>query len=145
MNILQSMLGDIQSAHCDMIDVRNVLSKQMLNKPKDNEGTECTIGMCLDDTIDTLSELESMAEESSTMWVCIVPLAYDIMSLAEDEQTAIKLATSKAAAYLNEKGLTYDRYRGQKGTGEKHTPDSVLEFFGSRTYEIKPSTAIVCC
>ena len=58
------MLGDIQSAHCDMIDVRNVLSKQMLNKPKDNEGTECTIGMCLDDTIDTLSELESMAEES---------------------------------------------------------------------------------
>ena len=64
MNILQSMLGDIQSAHCDMIDVRNVLSKQMLNKPKDNEGTECTIGMCLDDTIDTLSELESMAEES---------------------------------------------------------------------------------
>ena len=39
MNILQSMLGDIQSAHCDMIDVRNVLSKQMLNKPKDNEGT----------------------------------------------------------------------------------------------------------
>lgn len=139
MNTLQSMLGKITSAYFDITDVRNVLSKQMLNKPKDNEGTECTIGMCLDDTIDTLSELESMAEESSTMWVCIVPLAYDIMSLAEDEQTAIKLATSKAAAYLNEKGLTYDK------TGEKHTPDSVLEFFGSRTYEIEPSTAIVCC
>lgn len=139
MNTLQSMLGDIQNAHCDMIDVRNVLSKQTLNKPKDNEGTECTIGMCLDDTIDTLAELESMAEEPSTMWVCIVPLAYDIMSLAGDEQTAIKLATSKAAAYLKERGTTYDK------TGEPHTPESVLEFFGSRTYEIKPNTAIVCC
>lgn len=72
------------------------------------------------------------------MWVCIVPLAYDIMSLAGEERTAIKLATSKAAAYLNEQGLTYDK------TGEKHTPESVLEFFGSRTYEIKPETAIVC-
>ena len=60
-----STLAAIQNAHCDMIDVRNVLSKRMLNKPKDNEGTECTIGMCLDDTIDTLSELEEMAEEQS--------------------------------------------------------------------------------
>jgi len=65
MNELTSMLGDIQNAHCDMIDVRNVLSKRMLNKPKDNDGTECTIGMCLDDTIDTLSELETMAEQET--------------------------------------------------------------------------------
>jgi hypothetical protein len=60
-----STLAAIQKAHRDMIDVRNVLSKRMLNKPKDNEGTECTIGMCLDDTIDTLSELEEMAEEDA--------------------------------------------------------------------------------
>ena len=60
-----STLAAIQNAHCDMIDVRNVMSKKMLNKPKDNEGTECTIGMCLDDTIDTLSELETMAEEEA--------------------------------------------------------------------------------
>ena len=138
MNILQTMLGKITSAHCDIIDVRNVLSKQMLNKPKDNEGTEFTIGMCLDDTIDTLSELESMAEESSTMWVCIVPLAYDIMSLAEDEQTAIKLASKKAVEFLDES------YSLHGPTGEKHTLEGVLEYFGCRTYEIKPNTAIVC-
>lgn len=66
MNTLNAMLGDIQNAHCDMIDVRNVLSKKMLNKPKDNDGTECTIGMCLDDTIDTLSTLEAMAENPET-------------------------------------------------------------------------------
>jgi len=63
MNELTSMLGDIQNALCDAIDVRNALSDRMKNKPKDNEGTECTIGMCLDDIIDTLSELEAIAEK----------------------------------------------------------------------------------
>lgn len=80
-----------------------------------------------------------MKHEAKTMWVCIVPLAYDIMSLAGDEQTAIKLATSRAADYLNEQGLTYG-----STAPEKHTAESVLDFFGSRTYEIKPETAIVC-
>jgi hypothetical protein len=63
MNELTSMLGDIQNALCDAIDVRNVLSDRMKNRPKDNEGTECTIGMCLDDIIDTLSDLETIAEK----------------------------------------------------------------------------------
>ena len=80
-----------------------------------------------------------MKHEPKTMWVCIVPLAYDIMSLAGDEQTAIRIATRKAAAYLNEQGLTYG-----STAPEKHTAGSVLDFFGSRTYEIKPETAIVC-
>ena len=71
-----STLAAIQNAHCDMIDVRNVLSKRMLNKPKDNDGTECTIGMCLDDTIDTLSELESMAEEKETEQLEILEAAW---------------------------------------------------------------------
>ena len=78
------------------------------------------------------------------MWVCIIPLAYEIMSLAEDEQTAIKLAATKAAAFLNEQGLTYDRYRGKKWSGKRHTTGSVIDFFGCRTYEVAPGAAIVC-
>jgi hypothetical protein len=41
-----------------MIDVRNALSKTMKNRPKDNDGTEITIGMCLDDVILFLESLE---------------------------------------------------------------------------------------
>jgi hypothetical protein len=48
----------LSSALCDMIDVRNALSKTMKNRPKDNEGTEITIGMCLDDVILFLESLE---------------------------------------------------------------------------------------
>jgi hypothetical protein len=48
----------LSSALCDMIDVRNALSKTMKNRPKDNDGTEITIGMCLDDVILFLESLE---------------------------------------------------------------------------------------
>jgi len=48
----------LSSALCDMIDIRNALSEKVKNKPKDNDGTECTIGMCIDDVILFLESLE---------------------------------------------------------------------------------------
>jgi hypothetical protein len=44
---------------CDAYDIRNALrfaQGNLLNKPKDNEGTEITIGDCLDNIIETLEE-----------------------------------------------------------------------------------------
>jgi hypothetical protein len=73
-----------------------------------------------------------------TYYVCIIPLAYEIMSLAASEKEAINLAASKAAEYLTKQGLVYE------GTGKPHTPATIIEFFGSRTYEIETGTAIVC-
>ena len=94
-----------------MIDVRNVLSKRMLNKPKDNEGTECTIGMCLDDTIDTLSELEAMAEEQS---------AFDCTEMSEIMEAAwfaMRYHFDALADYLD----LSDEYLGQlKAKMDKH-------------------------
>ena len=55
--------NSISSALCDAYDIRNVLSAKIKNMPKDNEGTEFTIGDCLDDIISTLEELESMFQE----------------------------------------------------------------------------------
>ena len=55
--------NSITSALCDAYDIRNVLSKKIKNMPKDNEGTEFTIGDCLDDIISTLEQLESMFQE----------------------------------------------------------------------------------
>ena len=43
--------NELSSALCDMYDIRNALSKTQKNKPKDNEGTESTIGDCIDDVI----------------------------------------------------------------------------------------------
>jgi hypothetical protein len=44
---------------CDANDIRNALrfaKGNLLNKPKDNDGTEITIGDCLDNIIETLEE-----------------------------------------------------------------------------------------
>ena len=44
---------------CDAHDIRNALrfaKGNLLNKPKDNDGTEITIGDCLDNIIETLEE-----------------------------------------------------------------------------------------
>jgi hypothetical protein len=60
--IKNSFENKITSALCDAYDIRNVLSKSIKNRPKDNEGTEFTIGDCLDDIISTLEELESTFE-----------------------------------------------------------------------------------
>jgi hypothetical protein len=44
---------------CDANDIRNALrfaGGNLLNRPKDNDGTEITIGDCLDNIIETLEE-----------------------------------------------------------------------------------------
>lgn len=51
--------NSITDALCDAYDIRNALSDKIKNRPKDNEGTEFTIGDCLDSIIATLEELES--------------------------------------------------------------------------------------
>jgi hypothetical protein len=48
----------ISSALLDAHDVKNVLSAKIKNRPKDNDGSEITIGDCLDDIISTLEALE---------------------------------------------------------------------------------------
>jgi hypothetical protein len=50
--------NQLSSALCDMYDIRSALSTRMKNKPKDSEGTEITIGDCLDDVILFLESLE---------------------------------------------------------------------------------------
>ena len=51
-------LNNLQSALCDLYDVREALSKRIKNKPKDDEGSDITIGDCLDDVIEFLESLE---------------------------------------------------------------------------------------
>lgn len=53
-----SKLEAISSALLDAYDIREALSARIKNKPKDNDGSEITIGDCLDDIIETLEMLE---------------------------------------------------------------------------------------
>ena len=50
--------NDISSALCDMYDIRNAVSDKIKNKPKDADGTDTTIGDCLDSVIEFLEDLE---------------------------------------------------------------------------------------
>lgn len=54
--------NNLSSALCDMYDIRDTLSQRMKNKPKDNDGTEITIGMCIDDVILFLESLEEITQ-----------------------------------------------------------------------------------
>ncbi len=50
---------DISDILCDAHDIRNALrfaSGDLLNQPKDNEGTDTTIGDCLDNIIEKLEQ-----------------------------------------------------------------------------------------
>jgi len=49
---------NITSALLDMYDIKNALSDDIKNQFKDNEGTDITIGDCIDDVIKTLEEVE---------------------------------------------------------------------------------------
>ena len=43
---------------CNMLDIRAILRKHnLLDEPKDNEGTECTVRMIVDDTIEHLENI----------------------------------------------------------------------------------------
>ena len=57
-------INKLDSALCDMYDIKRVLSKETMQIPKDNDGTEITISDCIDDVIDFLEELEIMERES---------------------------------------------------------------------------------
>ena len=51
-------INDLSSALCDMYDIKRALRTEVLLLPKDNEGTETTIGECIDDVIEFLETLE---------------------------------------------------------------------------------------
>ena len=51
-------LNDTSSALCDMYDIKRALSTKIKKQPKDNDGTEITIGDCIDDVILFLESLE---------------------------------------------------------------------------------------
>ena len=49
--------NNILSALFDMYDIKKTLSDKIKNKRKDNEGSEITIGQCIDDVILLLEQL----------------------------------------------------------------------------------------
>jgi len=52
-------LNDLQSAICDMVDIEKSIPQKIQNYPKDNEGTEITIGECISDVLYFLRSLEN--------------------------------------------------------------------------------------
>jgi hypothetical protein len=48
----------LQSLICDAHDLKRAIPADIQRMPKDNEGTEFTIGILLDDLIDTLESYE---------------------------------------------------------------------------------------
>ena len=56
-------LNDTSSALCDMLDIRRALPKKIKAMPKDNEGSEITIGECIDDVINFLEGIYEQGHE----------------------------------------------------------------------------------
>jgi len=54
------MQNEISSALCDAYDIREALSDRIKKRPKDTDGTDITIGDCLDDIIATLEKLDQL-------------------------------------------------------------------------------------
>ena len=52
-------INKLDSALCDMYDLQRALTKEILQLPKDNDGTDITISDCVDDVIDFLEGLEN--------------------------------------------------------------------------------------
>tara|TARA_R100001369_G_scaffold37644_1_gene63032 strand:+ start:4233 stop:4409 length:177 start_codon:yes stop_codon:yes gene_type:complete len=53
------MSNKLTSALCDMYDLKRSIPKNIKKLPKDNEGTQYTIGECIDDVIDYLESLDN--------------------------------------------------------------------------------------
>lgn len=51
--------NDLSSALLDMYDIRNALSSKIKAMPKDNDGTETSIGDCINAVIDMLEQCNS--------------------------------------------------------------------------------------
>lgn len=52
------MSNKIDDMICNMLDIRAILRKHnLLNEPKDDEGTECTVRMIVDDVLEDLENI----------------------------------------------------------------------------------------
>ena len=49
--------NDIESALMDMYDLRRAIPKKVKSQPKDNEGTDTTVGDCIDAVIRVLEDI----------------------------------------------------------------------------------------
>ena len=49
--------NDIESALMDMYDLRRAIPKKVKSQPKDNEGTDTTVGDCIDAVIKVLEDI----------------------------------------------------------------------------------------
>ena len=59
-NALQQVSkDDVSNALFNILDVREALSKRIKNRPLDEDGSDTTIGDCLDDVVQFLETLES--------------------------------------------------------------------------------------
>tara|TARA_Y100000816_G_C25942271_1_gene491462 strand:- start:35 stop:205 length:171 start_codon:yes stop_codon:yes gene_type:complete len=56
-------MNDLVSALLDMYDVRNALSDDALNQPKDSDGTDITVRDCINDVIEFL-EAQNKEDEA---------------------------------------------------------------------------------
>ena len=56
-------INKLTSAICDMEDIKRIIPKKVKSLPKDNEGTEYTIGECIDDVLEYLKEMEETKKE----------------------------------------------------------------------------------
>lgn len=56
-------LNDTSSAICDMYDIKRALSKKIKDQPKDNDGSEITIGDCIEDVINFLENIYEQGHE----------------------------------------------------------------------------------
>jgi hypothetical protein len=54
--------NELSSAMCDLVDIMESLPDNVKLEPKDNDGTEFTIGDCLDSIMEFLASLESQVE-----------------------------------------------------------------------------------
>ena len=55
---MNGLKDEIASALLDAYDIRNALPEHIKRRPKDNDGTDTTIGDCIDSIIYTLETLE---------------------------------------------------------------------------------------
>ena len=56
-------LNDTSSAICDMYDIKRALPMKIKKQPKDNDGSEITIGDCIDDVIAFLENIYEQGHE----------------------------------------------------------------------------------
>ena len=61
--------NDLTSAICDMWDIKRSVPKDIQKLPKDNQGTDYTIGECIDDVLDYLEKLQELQIEKGDLFI----------------------------------------------------------------------------